>query len=157
MYNIGAIVLPFCEWVLNCAIISSAAYRCIDEDYCYGSISGRFNPDYRRWNFLWVWLFHYIVFYQAHYYLHMNVTKPNKIIKSNFTKIKVDPRFTIHLHFHSVPSPGWWSCNGRPNIWGNWDNIPTEFHSASFHIYGDSNIRHKEWSVHTNKTDEEGR
>lgn len=37
------------------------------------------------------------------------------------------------------------------------DNILTQFPSASFHNCGDFNIHHKEWIVHSNKTDFEGR
>lgn len=37
------------------------------------------------------------------------------------------------------------------------DNIFTEYTSARFHISGDFNILHKEWLVHSNKTDEESR
>lgn len=32
----------------------------------------------------------------------MNVTKPNKIIKSNFTKIKVDSSFTISYNVRGL-------------------------------------------------------
>lgn len=85
-YNIGAVVLRFCEW--DHAIDSGGASLCQDEGYCYGCTFKYFNPGCWCTYIPWMWLSHYLVFTGIHLFLNM-ITKNQPQLHKNKSRSQV--------------------------------------------------------------------